>query len=235
MKSLRIHYLQHASFEEPGYIESWAKQNHHPLSCTKPYESVLFPALSDFDWLIVLGGPMGVYEYEQYPWLIQEKEFIKNAIAANKPTIGICLGSQLIAAALGSKVYTNTKKEIGWFPLTKTPDGRNCTLLHDFPNEFTAFHWHGDTFDLPEGAVHLFQTSCCSNQAFLFGNHILALQFHLEVTSRTLASMIENCRQELKQDDFIQTEEQLLTLHSHCHLSNRLLAGLLDQFTYLTS
>lgn len=230
---LRIHYLQHVPFEEPGYIDAWAKQRQHILTSTKLYESVSLPQLNDFDMLIIMGGPMNIYQHEQYPWLPAEKEFIKNAIAATKLVVGICLGSQLIAAVLGSTIYRNKKKEIGWFPLTKTTAGKNCELLADLPSEFIAFHWHGETFDLPDGAIHLLQSSVCAHQAFLYNNHVLGLQFHLEATPATIAAMIENCRNELEKDDFIQTAQQLVDGFSHCNSINRFLTSLLNNFARL--
>ncbi|MBI5808934.1 MAG: type 1 glutamine amidotransferase [Ignavibacteriales bacterium] len=230
MKQLRIHYFQHVTFEGLGYIETWATQNGHLLSSTKFFEDEFtFPNLCDFDWLIIMGGPMGVYDEEQYTWLKSEKEFILKNIEAQKTVIGICLGSQLLASALGAKVFPNKKKEIGWFPLTKTNEGKANNLLNDLPDEFTTFHWHGDTFDLPSGATHLLKTDICNNQAFLYKENVLGLQFHLEVTPQTLISMIDNGRHELKADDFIQTEAEILKQADHCYLSNEYLSNILTK------
>ncbi len=114
MKTLHIHYLQHVSFEGLGYIENWISNNNHQLSGTKFFEGEVLPNNHSFDWLIVMGGPMGVNDYGKYPWLKPEKEFIRNAIENDKTVIGICLGAQLIASVLGGKVFPGIQKEIGW-------------------------------------------------------------------------------------------------------------------------
>ena len=154
MKSIRIHCIQHVSFERPGYIETWAISNNHELSVTKLYESSVFPALSDFDWLIIMGGPMSAYDKNENSWLKTEQEFIKSTIKADKIIIGICLGAQILAEALGAKVYPNRKKEIGWFPVFMTEYGRSNKIFNDFPASLNVFHWHGDTFDLPKAAIN---------------------------------------------------------------------------------
>lgn len=228
MKSLRIHYIQHISFERPGYIENWAISNHHKLSVTRLYENMEFPALSEFDWLILMGGPMSVYNKDQNSWLNAEKEFIKTAIKADKIIIGICLGSQILAEVLGAKVYPSSKKEIGWFPVFLTESGRKHKLFNDFPTSINVFHWHGDTFDLPTTAIHLFQTDICTNQAFIYNDKILGLQFHFEATPGTLKEMITNCRHELIPDDFVQTEAEIIKHADLCKETNTYLSHILN-------
>ena len=231
MKSLRIHYLQHVSFEGPGYIETWAISNHHKLSVTRLYEKLIFPAVSEFDWLIIMGGPMSIYDKDQSSWLKVEKEFIKSAIKADKTIIGICLGAQILAETLGAKVYPNRKKEIGWFPVFITECGKNHKILNDFPASLDVFHWHGDTFDLPKTAIHLFQTDLCANQAFIINDKILGLQFHLEVTPYTLKEMITNCRNELIPDDFVQREAEIIKHAYLCKETNTYLSHILNDLT----
>ncbi len=228
MNPLRIHYLQHVPFEGPGYVETWANTHHHILSCTHLFEDFHFPALEAFDWLVILGGPMGVYEEGQFAWLRAEKEWILSAIRAGKTVIGICLGAQLIAASLGANVYPNRKKEIGWFPVTLTAAAETNELFKDFPASFTVFHWHGDTFDLPDQSLHLIQTDVCPNQAFMYQDKVIGLQFHLEATPRTLRHMIDHGSDELIPDDFIQTGDAILHAADQCVYSNQLLAKLLD-------
>ncbi|MDR1743426.1 MAG: type 1 glutamine amidotransferase [Dysgonamonadaceae bacterium] len=231
MKSLRIHYFKHVPFEGLGYIGEWADANRHALLCTRFYENDKLPQLSGMDWLVVMGGPMGVYDEAEYPWLVGEKEFIRAAIEAGKTVIGICLGSQLIAEALGSKVYPNLKKEIGWFPVSLTEAAKNIPIFSKFPQSIDVLHWHGDTFDLPHGAVHLMKTDVCPNQAFLYGDRVLGLQFHLESTPETLNTMIENCRSELVPDDYVQTEKEILSKAGLCRNTNKRLADLLNSLT----
>ena len=143
---MRIHYLQHVPFEDLAYIETWAKDKGHSLSVTKLYLNEKLPGMDDFDWLIVMGGPMNIYEEREYPWLVEEKQFIEEVIKTGKVVLGICLGAQLIADVLGGKVRQNDYQEIGWFPVTKTSEANNSVFFKSLPDDFMAFHWHGDTF-----------------------------------------------------------------------------------------
>jgi GMP synthase (glutamine-hydrolysing) len=134
------------------------------------------------DLFIVLGRPIGAYEDEQYPFLREELALLKSRLAANRPTLGICLGCQLIARALGARVYPMGVKEIGFSPIRLSPEGkRSC--LSALAEDGTVLHWHGDTLDLPPGAVNLAYTETCPNQAVAYGPNILGLQFHLEVSA----------------------------------------------------
>lgn len=139
------------------------------------------PDLRNYDGLIVLGGPMNVDQVNEYPYLIPELSAIENAIGLNMPILGICLGSQLVAKALGAKVRKNGEKEIGWYGINPTEDGKTDSLISNFGNVEKIFQWHGDTFDIPNGAVHLAESSICKNQAFKYGDNIYGFQFHLEV------------------------------------------------------
>lgn len=228
MKHLRIHYIQHVPFEDPGYIKTWVSQNNHVLSSTKLYQGEILPSIDEFDWLIVMGGPMGIGDEDQYPWLKKEKEFIKGAIDADKIVIGICLGAQLIADALGARVFPNNKKEIGWYPIDFTDQSSLFPVFKDNPGAPMVLHWHGDTFDLPAGATHLVKTDVCTNQAFLYGKKVLALQFHLEATPETLGAMIENCGDELVCGEYIQSAEDILEGEKYCAESNFFLVQLLN-------
>lgn len=209
---MRIHFIQHVHFETPGYLLEWATAQQHTISFTKIYESVIFPAADAMDLLVVMGGPMGVYEEEQYPWLKEEKAFIKSVIAAGVKVLGICLGSQLIAEVSGSKVYPNTEKEIGWWPLQKVTNEKTLSLTESLPDEFITFHWHGDTFDLPPGAVHLFATKICPNQGFLLNEQVAGLQFHLEATPVLVQQMAAHGQHELVTASYIQDGGQMQEL-----------------------
>ncbi len=230
MKKFRIHYFEHVPYEGLGYIKTWVNNHNHKLSSTKFHEPFKLPKLSNFDWLIIMGGPMGVYDYKKFPWLLKEKEFISKAIKANKVVIGICLGAQLIAAALGAKVYQNIKKEIGWFELTKTEDSKKNSIVGNMPEKFVSFHWHGDTFDLPKGAVNLFKSENCLNQAFLYRDLVLGIQFHLEITPKALKGMVENLNKELIADDFVQNEKKILNELRFYENSNNYLVSILNNF-----
>ncbi len=207
MNTFRIHYLQHVTYEDLGCISNWAIEKGHEITSTKFYEDYVLPNHSAYDWLIVLGGPMGVYQQGKYNWLTIEKEFIKQSIDQNKTVIGICLGSQLIASALKAKVYPNKEKEIGWFPINVS----EAIINPLFNNEkcYTVFHWHGDTFDLPQNAALLASSEACANQAFIYSDKVIGLQFHLEVTENSLKQMIIFGGSELTTEKYIQTVQEM--------------------------
>ncbi len=139
------------------------------------------PEVDKYDGLIVLGGPMCISQRENYPHLDTEIRAIRQAMERRMPILGICLGAQLIAAALGARVHRNPVKEIGWYAVTPTEAGREDPLFRFFNGTETIFQWHGDTFEIPHGAVHLATSEACPNQAFRFGDRTYGLQFHLEV------------------------------------------------------
>jgi len=230
---MRIHYFQHVPFEGLGNIEDWIRTKNYEISTTRFYAGDSLPQFSEIDLLIIMGGPMGVYDDKKYPWLAAEKSFIEAAIQAGKKVLGICLGAQLIASVLGAKVYPNVHKEIGWFPLGLTGEGRKAEVFKGFPPELLAFHWHGDTFNLPPGAAHLAETAACHNQAFSYGNDVIGLQFHLDVTRESVEQLIENCEGELVSAPYIQMPQQLLRsadefeeIREYMH---KLLDNLIDQ------
>lgn len=231
MKPLRIHYFQHVAFEGLGCIEDWIKLNNHQLSSTKFYQGEKLPDAEDIDWLIVMGGPMGVYDEDKYPWLKAEKEFIALAISTNKTVIGICLGSQLIAEVCGAKVYPNKQKEIGWFPIGLTKEAKENPLFNGLPDDITVFHWHGDTFDLPQRAIRLAETGITKNQAFLINEKILGLQFHMEVTEKSLAEMLNHCKSDIVPAEYVQTVEKISSKTDYFAENNQQLEHLLNRLT----
>ncbi len=205
---MKIHYLMHVPFEGLGSIETWALGNGHRLSATRLYDYEMIPEIGDFDWLVVMGGPMGIYDEEDYPWLKAEKILIRQAVQCGKVVIGICLGAQLIADILGAKVRRGKHREIGWFPVTTTPFARE--VFSELPGELTVFHWHGDTFDIPDGAERIAGSEGCENQAFVFNKRVFGFQFHLETTGESARALIENCGNELTEGPYIQSKEEIL-------------------------
>lgn len=205
---MRAHYLQHVPFEGLGSIEPWLTRAGYTISRTPFFESAALPELGDIDLLIAMGGPMSVNDEEAYPWLAAEKRFVAAAIEAGKPVLGVCLGAQLIAAALGAAVYANSQKEIGWFPIKGVGGGGAGGF--PFPRSIVGFHWHGETFDLPEGAVHLARSEACVNQAFQFGSNVVGLQFHLETTPEGARAIATNCRDELTPGRYVQSEAEIV-------------------------
>ena len=161
MTNLKIHILMHVAYEGPGCIENWILENGHEVSYTKFYEDYSLPQTDNIDALIVMGGPMSVYEENNYNWLTEEKAFIREAINKEKKVIGICLGSQLIAEVLGARVYPNEQKEIGWFEIYQTQSATNSSVLKGTSQQLTVFHWHVDTYDLPDQTEHLYYSNTC--------------------------------------------------------------------------
>jgi GMP synthase-like glutamine amidotransferase len=231
MKKLRIHYFQHVSFEGLGNIEEWISLHGHSLTVTSFFENGKLPDISDIDWLIVMGGSMSVNDEEQYPWLVSEKQFIRKAIDAGKTDIGICLGSQLVSASLGAKVYQNTDREIGWFDVEFTAYAKSDNLFSFMGRKLKVFQWHGDTFDLPENAIHLAFSEGCKNQAYIYNNKVLALQFHLEPTLESLQQMIDYGREELKTGTYVQTEKEIMARRQLLESNKKLMFTLLGKLT----
>lgn len=207
---MRIHTLQHVPFEGTGSIGDWAEERGHTVSWTRLFSGEGLPDPGEFDCLVVMGGPMNVYEVERYPWLAPEKVLIRRAIDEGKVVLGICLGAQLIADVLGGRVRKNEDREIGWHPVNLTSEGSKSDLFGLLPEEFFPLSWHGDTFDIPPGAVRMAESGGCANQAFQLGRAI-GLQFHLEATAEGIRSLIRYCSDELAGGGrFVQAAEEIL-------------------------
>jgi GMP synthase-like glutamine amidotransferase len=201
--------LQHVPFEGLGSIENWLEETGYEVTCTHLYANGKLPAIGDIDLLVIMGGPMSVNDEAEFPWLVQEKAFIQGAIGAGIPTLGICLGAQLIASSMGGEVFPNPLKEIGWFPVTGVNPQSESAFR--FPEATEVFHWHGETFSLPMSAVRLAESQACKNQAFQIGTHVIGMQFHLETTAMSAKALVENCRDELIQERYIQSEAEILS------------------------
>ncbi|MBF0471930.1 MAG: gamma-glutamyl-gamma-aminobutyrate hydrolase family protein [Gammaproteobacteria bacterium] len=204
---MRAHYLQHVPFEGLGSMEPWLAARGFTISHTLLAPSPTFPALSEIDLLLVMGGPMSVNDEEEEPWLRDEKRYIEQAIAAGVPLLGVCLGAQLIAAALGARVYPH-QREIGFWPIYAAADPPPHG--YRFPSELTVFQWHGETFDLPSGATLLASSPACGHQAFQLGERVIALQFHLETTPASAEDLVNHCGDELQPGPWVATQEAIL-------------------------
>lgn len=220
---MRAHYLQHVPFEGLGSIEPWLLNAGYEISNTQFFNSGVLPSIDEIDLLVVMGGPMSVNDETEHPWLVKEKKFIKSIIEAGKPVLGICLGAQLIANSMGGEVFTNPEKEIGWFPVQSVEP--ESSFVFRFPEETEVFHWHGETFSLPTDAIQIAKSKGCNNQAFQIGSNVIGLQFHLETTPESAQAIVENCRNELVEGVYIQSEAEILSAPEERYSSINSLMG----------
>jgi GMP synthase-like glutamine amidotransferase len=227
---VRAHYLQHEPQEGLGSIGGWLAQRDFAIRGTMLHENEPLPRVSDFDLLIIMGGGMSANDDDRLPWLRGEKQLLRAALDADKKVLGICLGAQLISAALGSPDYGNAHKEIGWHPIRDVATGADKVFR--FPSACEAFHWHGETFDLPKDAVHLAESEACRNQAFQIGRQVIGLQFHLETTPETARQFVSTGRPDLAPGPYVQTEEEILSAPPEKYRElNKLMAGVLSHLT----
>ena len=224
----RIHCIEHVPFETPGHIADWIVERGHAFTATRVYQQEPFPGLDAFDALVVMGGPMGVHDGDRFAWLAEEKRFIEAAMQAEKRVLGVCLGSQLIADVLGARVYRNRFQEIGWFPVHSTEAGRAQWSL---PSEFTVFHWHGDTFDLPKDAVHLAKSAACEQQMFSYGAKVLGMLFHAEVTRASIEDFVRHGSSELGEGPYVQSASDMGGADPDTATAHSLLDAILDRWS----
>lgn len=205
---MRAHWLQHVPFEGLGSIEGWLQARGWSIGCTPLHTQATLPALDGIDLLIAMGGPMSVNDGQVYPWLAAEKVLLRAAIDAGVRVLGICLGAQLIASALGARVHAAPQPEIGWWPVQGRPtEGADGFR---FPQQLEVFQWHGETFELPPGATGLAASPLCPQQAFSLGPRVLGLQFHLETTPASARSLIAHCGDALQPGGCVQSAAQML-------------------------
>lgn len=228
---MHTHYLKHVSFEGLGSMENLLIANGHRLSNTCLYQDQSLPPVHDIDALIIMGGPMGVYDEARYPWLRPEKEFIESAMQREIPVLGVCLGAQLLAEVLGATVTKNVHEEIGWFPVRCT-QGLQDERIQNLPASFDALHWHGDTFSIPSGASNFIVSDGCTNQAFVYGENVLGLQFHLEMLPSHVQAIYQECGRPDKTGPYIQgMDEMLAPVDKFCH-AHKILEEFLKVFIF---
>lgn len=226
---MNIALLKHVAYDGPAFLPCWAAREGHRL------EDILVPEVGvpdpyAFDRFVIIGGPMSVWESDKHPWLEDERRFVADCIAADRPILGICLGAQLLAAHFGARVQAGRYKEIGWFPVERHDDALSTWLGDALPDRFDSFFWHGDVFGLPQGARAIAASAAHPVQGFIKGRHI-ALQFHLEVTREWASLLAERDADELRPDRFVQTAEVLLSRPAAGYAeSNRLMDAVLERW-----
>ncbi|MBI2969832.1 MAG: amidotransferase [Gammaproteobacteria bacterium] len=229
---MRVHYLQHVPYEGIGAIRAGFHERAHVLSCTSFFDGGELPAPAQLDWLIVMGGPMSVHDDDRYPWLVAEKRFIEAVIDSGKTVLGVCLGAQLIAHVLGAEVRRMPQPEIGWHRIRVFPSEQAVSAA--LSDGMEAFHWHGEAFEIPAGAERLAASEACPNQAFVYGDRVIALQFHLESTPELVRGLVQNCGGELDASRRVQTPEQMLSSIARFDAANAAMRGLLHALEQLT-
>lgn len=222
---MRVHVLQHVPFEGLGSIAPWLEAHAARVSWTRFFDGDPLPDPAGFELVIALGGPMSVNDRDLFPWLADEERFLAEAVRSGIAVLGICLGAQLIASSLGAAVHRATHKEIGFFPIEACAGGEE---LFSFPAPLTVFHWHGETFALPDGALRLAKSEACANQAFQVGARAIGLQFHIETTPASAEAMLEHCAGELVAGPWIQSADEIRARAAErCAPNNELMAALL--------
>ncbi len=218
----------HVPFEGPGIITEWIEKKNHLLKYTRFYEGDPLPEASEADMLVIMGGPMNVFDFHIHTWMQDEIDWVSDFINSGKPVLGICLGAQIIASAMGVDVYPGKEKEIGWHNLQFLPSLGEFRIWKELPVARKVFHWHGDTFPIPEGATRIASSQAFPSQGFIYNNKVLALQFHLEATPDSVKELVNNCRDELVPGKYIQTEEEILAEENYYQTNQELMFPLLD-------
>ena len=225
---MKISVLQHAASEGPGEIGAWAERGGHDVRGHHLYRGDALPAAESFDLLVIMGGEMNVYQYRDYPWLKPEQQLLEAALADGKRAIGICLGAQLVADALGARVMQNREYELGWFPVAFSDEGR--AVYPELPASAPVLHWHGDTFDLPRGATRLASSPACPEQGYVIPGKCLGLQFHLEVDPPLVKQFVAS-QEKWPAGRWVQKPEAILDeAAAHCETNKRFLCAMLDRF-----
>lgn len=191
--------IKHVAGEGPGLLAEELDRRHLQHRTVEFSQAHTLPAIEDVAGAIVLGGPMNVDETGRFPFLAAEREWLATLLDTSTPVLGICLGSQMMARARGAVVRPNGKKEIGYYPIRLTGEGRRDPLFAGLPDEFETFHWHGDRFEIPSGSANLATSEICDRQAFRVGERAYALQFHPEITATMIRSWVAKGEEELRE------------------------------------
>ncbi|MCH9610788.1 MAG: hypothetical protein S4CHLAM81_00820 [Chlamydiales bacterium] len=224
---MKIQFILHANFEQPGIITSWAEQKGFETAYCRPFNGDSIPNVDTFDWLIVMGGPQSPLHLDKYPYLQSEMELIQKGIAAQKCILGICLGAQLIGQALGAQTEKSPHKEVGVFPIELTEAGKSDPLFKALNSTLPVVHWHGDMPGLTEESQLLATSKGCPRQIVRYNEHTIGLQCHFEPTQEDIAGMIKHCPEDLTPGSYIQSKEEFLA--SDFDTINGVMTHLLDR------
>jgi GMP synthase-like glutamine amidotransferase len=231
---MKLLALQHDKYDDAGSIIEWALSRNHALVTVVLTKNGKLPALLDFDILFLMGGTMNVYEEDKFPWLAEEKIFIKKVVNAGKTVIGFCLGGQLLAVALGGEVTKNVETEIGWRTVNFNETAQNHPVLSVFGKDAVIFQWHSDTFSvLPENALQIAYNDACANHGFIYGNNVYAFQFHLELTYQMAYYFANELEKSCEKGIFVQSSDEIRRGHRHIKTNKKLMFDLLDRIVVL--
>lgn len=224
---MKIQVFQHVPFEGPATITPFLEASgQHQIDIVHLYRGEL-PGEKNADLLVVMGGPMGVYDEKDYPWLVDEKRAIARQLEAGGKILGICLGAQLMASVMGANVKPMGYREIGWYRVDADQEWHMSWNGGLFPESFEPLHWHGDTFDIPAGTTRIGSSAACDNQGFVLGEQVVALQFHLEFDARSVRRLSGAVPGELDGSTHVQSEAQMLADKEKFSVANGLMQKLL--------
>lgn len=226
-----IQAIIHADHEPLDTVGIWAEKRGHFINVARPYAGEKLPSPQEFDMLVIMGGPQCAYELDIFPYLLDEIALIQAAIKENKAVLGICLGAQLIGAALGARALTSPEREIGIFPVMLLPESQEDPIFKGFSHEFDVMHWHNDMAGLPEGATVLGYSAGCPHQIIRFKKRVYGLQCHFEMSFEVAKKLIEHCPEDLKPAPFTQNKEQILA--ADFGTFNGMMMTILDRFSEL--
>lgn len=230
---MRVVTIQHDPLVKGSHVKAWARDRRFNHLNVRLDRDEPFPSISEFDCLVLLGGRMAIHDHDQYPWLEKEKDFIDRCLHGGKAVVGLCLGGQLIASVLGASITRNPYPEIGWHTVALRPEARWSPHLRDWPERFSAFNWHGDTFSLPDGAVHIAQSEACPHHGFVYGDRVIGMQWHPEFSASDIERLLDNCVEGLPGGPYVQPAIEIRNRLNEADRGRELLFSLFDSFSDL--